>query len=351
MITLPQLAAEALGSFLAADMKDRFGVSHARLAEIIPFAARLTLECIGNSDALYHNVEHTMLITLAGHDIFKGRALLTHATPAEYSNFIVACLAHDIGYVRGVVKGDGSDGLVVDAAGRKVALPRGSSDAALAPYHVERSKLFVLDRLAEAEELDAALIAGAIEHTRFPFSSQPVSPAVDEWATLLRAADLIGQLGDPHYLKKTNALFYEFEEVGLNRQLGYESPADLVDKYPQFYWDSVSPHIQERHPLSERDRERAAVDQRPLQQCLSRRARTAPFRAAGLGRKLAFCVEPSASPGYSAAASGSALRATQAAERRSTSRPAPALTPSLANMRRYMRAPGRPAKRPIRWRV
>ena len=244
MITLPQLAAEGLGSFLAADMKDRFGGSHARLAEIIPFAARLTLECIGNSDALYHNVEHTMLITLAGHDIFKGRALLTASTPAEYSNFIVACLAHDIGYVRGVVKGDASDGLIVDAAGRKVALPRGSSDAALAPYHVERSKLFVLDRLAEAEELDGALIAGAIEHTRFPFSSQPVDPAIDEWAALLRAADLIGQLGDPHYLKKTNALYYEFEEVGLNRQLGYESPADLVDKYPQFYWDSVSPHIQ-----------------------------------------------------------------------------------------------------------
>src|SRR6266566_7164335 len=76
MITLPELAAGALGSFLASDMKDRFGSSHARLAEVIPFAARLALECIGNSDALYHNVEHTMLVTLAGHDIFKGRALL-----------------------------------------------------------------------------------------------------------------------------------------------------------------------------------------------------------------------------------------------------------------------------------
>ena len=147
MITLPKLAADALGSFLAADMKDRFGRSHVRLAEVIPFAAQLTLECIGNSDALYHNVEHTMLITLAGHDIFKGRAMLIDSTPVEYSNFIAACLAHDIGYVRGIIKGDGSDGLVVDASGRKVKLPRGSSDAALAPYHVERSKLFVLDRL------------------------------------------------------------------------------------------------------------------------------------------------------------------------------------------------------------
>ncbi len=244
MITLPHLAAEALGSFLAADMKNWFGRSHARLAELIPFAARLTLECIGNSDALYHDVEHTMLITLAGHDIFKGRALLTAATPAEYSNFIVACLAHDIGYVRGVIKGDGKDGLVVDASGRKVSLPRGSSDAALAPYHVERSKLFVLDRLADIEDLDGAQIAGAIEHTRFPYSSAPDDRDIGEWAALLRAADLVGQLGDPHYLKKTNALYYEFEEIGLNSQLGYELPADLVDQYPQFYWDSVSPYIQ-----------------------------------------------------------------------------------------------------------
>src|SRR5271163_768349 len=131
MITLPQLAAEALGSFLAADMKDRFGRSHARLAEIIPFAARLTLECIGNSDALYHNVEHTMLVTLAGHEIFKGRALLKPSNPSDYCNFIVACLTHDIGYVRGVVKGDDASGFVVDASGRKVSLPRGASDAAL----------------------------------------------------------------------------------------------------------------------------------------------------------------------------------------------------------------------------
>jgi len=245
MITLPALAAEALGSSLAADMRDRFGASHARLAETIPFAARLTLECIGNSDALYHNVEHTLLITLAGHDIFKGRALLRHSTPAEYSNFIVACLAHDIGYVRGVVKGDGDDGLVIDAAGRRVSLPRGASDAALAPYHVDRSKLFVLERFAAVEEVDDELIANAIEHTRFPFSSAPDDHLVDEWASLLRAADLVGQLGDPQYLRKANALYYEFEEVGLNKQLGYATPADLVDKYPQFYWDMVSPHIQD----------------------------------------------------------------------------------------------------------
>jgi hypothetical protein len=244
MITLPEMAAEALGAFLASDMKDRFGSSHARLAEIIPFAAKLALECIGNSDALYHDVEHTMLVTLAGHDIFKGRALLMPSTPTDYANFIVACLTHDIGYVRGVVKGDEDDRYVVDASGHKVSLPRGSSDAALAPYHVERSKLFVLDRVAPIEELDGERIARAIGFTRFPYSSWNDETDMDEEGALLRSADLIGQLGDPHYLRKANALFYEFEEIGLNRQLGYESPADLVDKYPQFYWRNISPHIQ-----------------------------------------------------------------------------------------------------------
>jgi hypothetical protein len=246
MITLPELAAGALGSFLASDMKDRFGASHTRLAELIPFAARLVLECIGNSDALYHNVEHTMLITLAGHDIFKGRALLKPSTPTDYSNFIVACLAHDIGYVRGVVKGDSDDGYIVDGTGRKISLPRGSSDAALAPYHVERSKLFVLDRIAAVEELDSARIARAIGFTQFPYGlpSDEREEKDDEEGALLRAADLIGQLGDPHYLRKANALYYEFEEIGLNKQLGYESPADIVDKYPEFYWNRISPHIQ-----------------------------------------------------------------------------------------------------------
>jgi len=151
---------------------------------------------------------------------------------------------HDIGYVRGILEGDGDGGYVVDAAANKVHLPRGSSDAALTAHHVDRSKLFVLDRIAAIEGLDAARIARAIECTRFPAAAAASGQDADEEGSLVRAADLIGQLGDPHYLRKANALFHEFEETGMNRQLGYASPADLVDRYSQFYWDSVAPHIQ-----------------------------------------------------------------------------------------------------------
>jgi hypothetical protein len=244
MITVPELAAEALSSLLASDMNRRFGSSHVRLTELVPSVARLALECIGNSDALYHNVEHTMLVTLAGHDIMKGRALLVPTLPSDYAHIMVACLLHDIGYVRGILNGDGQDGYVIDESRRTVKLPPGSSDAALFSYHVDRSKVFVMDRLAASEVFDAARIARAIEFTRFPISAAEADDQENEDGSLVRAADLIGQLGDPQYLRKANALYYEFDEAGVNRQLGYTSPADLVGLYPRFYWDSVCPHIQ-----------------------------------------------------------------------------------------------------------
>src|SRR5262245_50615525 len=242
MITVPELAADALGKFLGTYMRRRFGSSQTHLVEMVPSIARIAIECIGNSDALYHNVEHTMLVTLAGHDILRGRALHTHMPAEDYAHVIIACVTHDIGYVRGLFRDDDDEGFVVDTNGRKVSLPRGSSDAALMPYHVERSKLYVMERIEGIGSLDKRRIARAVEGTRFP-ASFPTEDS-DEEASLLRAADLIGQLGDPHYIRKANALYYEFEEAGLNRQLGYESPAHNVNLYPQFYWNSVAPHVQ-----------------------------------------------------------------------------------------------------------
>jgi hypothetical protein len=241
MMTLPELAANALEEFLGSYMRSRFG-SRTPLAEHVPNAARIALECIGNSDALYHNVEHTLLVTLAGHDILRGRTLHSHLTAEDYAHVIIACLTHDIGYVRGLFEEDDDDGFVIDATGRKLTLPRGSSDAALMPHHVDRSKLYVMRRIEGIAPLDGQRIADAIEGTRFPPDTS--ESGQEEEAAILRAADFIGQLGDPNYIRKANALYHEFEEVGINRQLGYESPADIVNRYPQFYWNTVAPHIQ-----------------------------------------------------------------------------------------------------------
>jgi hypothetical protein len=64
--------------------------------------------------------------------------------------------------------------------------------------------------------------------TRFAVPQNPKGASEKLEPKLVQAADFIGQLGDPLYARKANALYYEFEEIGMNRQLGYSSPADII---------------------------------------------------------------------------------------------------------------------------
>ena len=240
MFTVSELAADALGPFLADDFRRVFGNSEAPLAEALETAARLAMECIGITDAPYHNVEHTMMVTLCARDILRGRYLLKRTTSAEWMQVLMACLYHDIGFVRGILTDDRPPHYVATMSGEKVELPKGASDAWLNPYHVDRSKLFVLERLGGAAIVDADRIAEAIECTRFP--SDMERPVREEGA-LVRAADLIGQLGDPSYLRKAFALFCEFRECGIDKTLGYSSASDVVERYPDFFWKTISPHL------------------------------------------------------------------------------------------------------------
>jgi hypothetical protein len=232
-----------LGDYLAELYLQYFSNRRPEYAAYLGGAARLVLERLGNSDALYHNVEHTMMVTLVGQQIIRGRLLSEALSPDDWLHYTCALLIHDIGYVRGVCKGDTPTEVVIDDTGRTVAPPRGASDACLAPYHIERGKIYARERFAASEYVDEERIARSIELTRFPVPDDDDHAETTTEAALVRAADLIGQLADPFYHRKVNALFYEFEETGTARQLGYESPADLVDKYPEFFWANVQPHI------------------------------------------------------------------------------------------------------------
>jgi hypothetical protein len=86
-------------------------------------------------------------------------------------------------------------------------------------------------------------VARAIELTRFPVPEDGDHAETGTEAGLVRAADLIGQLGDPLYQRKLNALFYEFAETRITKKLGYASPAGVAGQYPQFFWSKVEPYI------------------------------------------------------------------------------------------------------------
>src|SRR5450755_837246 len=196
--TITALAANKLGKFLAKDFRRIFGPAHNDVAERLAALARSTIECLGRSDALYHNFEHTLQVTMVGRDILQGLTLSQRIEPADYGHLIVACLLHDIGYMRGVTETE----FVVDRSGKKVTLARGASDAALTPYHVDRSKLFAFERLGNSPIIDAERVAEAIEFTRFPCQLDRNASKADMEPRLVQAADLIGQLGDPMYSRK-----------------------------------------------------------------------------------------------------------------------------------------------------
>jgi hypothetical protein len=222
------------------------------LGNIIVWSARLALENIANSDALYHNVEHTVMVALAGQAVLEGKHLLDGGvSPANWADYMIALLCHDIGYVRGICKSDRDGRLVTGVGNETVEIPFGSSDAVLAPYHVDRSKVFVRERFGKGmlegmvARIDAELINSYIEMTRFPVPENDRYKDTKGYPGLVREADFIGQLGDPNRPRKATALFFEFEEIGANKQLGYHRPGDLNDKNARFYWDVVSPYIQE----------------------------------------------------------------------------------------------------------
>ena len=232
---------------LQAGYRQTYGSLKPDYADLLDWAGNMALEIIANSDALYHNVEHTLLVTLAGQEILRGKHMREGNVSCEdWLNVIVSLLCHDIGYIKGVCRQDlpwerryatGIEDIMLH-------LPVGSTDASLAPFHVDRGKLFIEERFGSHELIDAEAVKHNIELTRFPVPADEDHLDTVNYPGLVRAADLIGQLGDPRYLQKISALFYEFEETGANKTFGYRTPGDVRSNYPSFYWNVVYPYIQ-----------------------------------------------------------------------------------------------------------
>ncbi|MBM3492404.1 MAG: metal-dependent phosphohydrolase [Alphaproteobacteria bacterium] len=211
---------------------------------VIRWTGRMSMEIIANSDALYHDMEHSMLVTLVGQDILRGKHLLDGGIePREWLHFVLSLLCHDIGYVRGICPGDQDNVCVIDNKGGTVKLPPGATDAFLTPYHVERGKLFARHRFSSNPLINAEVICENIENTRFPVPTGNEKREFGSFPGLVQAADLIGQMADPGYLRKLPALFYEFEETGATERFGHKTPDDLRTAYPGFFWKMVRQHI------------------------------------------------------------------------------------------------------------
>ncbi|HEY9603112.1 MAG TPA: Npun_R2479 family HD domain-containing metalloprotein [Allocoleopsis sp.] len=232
---------------LQAGYRQIYGSLKPAHADILGRVGNMALETIANSDAPYHNVEHTILVTLAGQEVLRGKSMReSNVSCDDWLNAIVSWLCHDIGYVKGVCQNDNPAQrmYVTGLDDLAIALPVGATDASLTPFHVDRAKLFVDENFSNCWAIDSQVVKRNIELTRFPVPTGESYLDTVNYPGLVRAADLIGQLSDPRYLQKIPALFYEFEETGASKTLGYQTPEDVRKSFPHFYWNVVFSYIQ-----------------------------------------------------------------------------------------------------------
>ena len=217
---------------------------------IIADSVHASLNIISLSDAMYHDVEHTCLVTLCGQEIFCGKKVKDgNLNSKDWLHFTISLLFHDIGYVKNILPNDDGNYQIVNEAGDKVSLESGQTDASLTPYHVERGKMYINQR-SWPEYVDKKILMDLISFTQFPQPERGEPKGEDEekffaLANLVGSADLIGQLADPMYDEKIPRLFYEFKESGTSDKMGYKSSQDLRVGFPSFFINFVRPNIQD----------------------------------------------------------------------------------------------------------
>lgn len=255
-IPTPSIRMTQFESFLA-QLRDRYRAlfgTHgpdygAELTAIaLPILARLA-----EGNAPYHTVSHTQQVMEVGQAIVEGKQRVEGSLSAlDWLHYQVSLLCHDVGYLRGICVGDQvARDRYSDGQGNWVDLPATATDAALGPQHVDRGKAFVAEQFRTHPHLSARRLQRNLEMTRFPVPNEPGYHDTWHLPGICRGADLLGQLSDPHYLRRLPTLFQEFEETGMAAQMGYRTAADLRSSYPQFYWHVVYPLVRDSlHYLS-----------------------------------------------------------------------------------------------------
>ncbi len=247
MLNLQTLKIEPFAEHLATRYESTFGTLFPEQVDFLRLAAHLSLENVANGDMLYHNVDHTIMVTMVGLEIIRGKHLHEgRVSPEDGLNYLLALLCHDVGYVKGAcAKDKKGEGLFDDGKGGVAEVTETGTCALLTPFHVDRSKQFVRERFEGYHFVNFDLVVECIDRTRFPVPPGEKHQGTADLPGLARAADLVGQLGDPEYLRKIPALFFEFEELGRNEEIGCQTPGDLRRGYAQFFWEVAHRYVED----------------------------------------------------------------------------------------------------------
>ena len=237
---------DAFVTYTSGTFREAFPAAPNAYGVFLETSARSALEILLGCDCPYHDVQHTMLVTDVGQTMLRGRQIGVGDVHAEdWLHAVIAMLYHDIGYVRDLLAADTDASCQIDPSGNRVSPPAGCTDAFMTPYHVTRGAMYVEERFAGTDLVDISVVQGYIEATRFPVPRQIGMSQTDTFSAIVRAADLLGQMADPLYLKKLPRLFAEFLETGEVQRQGFANAGELRVRFPEFFENQVRPHVSE----------------------------------------------------------------------------------------------------------
>jgi hypothetical protein len=171
------------------------------------------------SNTKYHNLEHTIMVTLA-------TVRLTHGCVQSRIKFnpdnvllgLLASLFHDSGLIQKEFDRKGT--------GAKYTIGHEHRSAEFMRTNLS-SKGFSKKQMDACEHLIACTNLN-IDIADIPFHSKES----ETMGKIVASADLLGQMADRHYLEKLILLFKEFEEAGIP---GFASEGELIEKTEGFY--------------------------------------------------------------------------------------------------------------------
>lgn len=219
------------------------GLSH-DYTQSLDRAGRLALTHVARTNALYTNLDSTLLVTEVAMRVIEGRQIeCFDVSPEDWLHFILGALCMYTGFVRGVVPGDKGRTLVTDPDGGTIELERSRTDGYLIGCYIARSQMFVRHYFRDDRLIDGERLAEMIAPTQMP-TSKELDEDEASWGALLRAAQTIGLGADPRFRQRMKRMYRQLEEAGVAEKMGYRDAADVVETYPQRFWDHLLPQIQ-----------------------------------------------------------------------------------------------------------
>lgn len=227
---------------LAENYRAQFNGGHPTHEAALVDAARAALYRQSRTNALYTNLEASILLGHCAEDLLRGMAIQERVSSEDWLHFVLAALHTLVGFVREICPGDDGRECATNEFGDSVTLERGQTDGALWLYAVDRARLYVTTHYRDHEVIDADRIAAMIEYTRLPVPRADSAPQ-DQWPELLRAVQFVAAVANPRFYQRLKPLFEQLAESSLADRIGYSGATELRESYPRTFWQVIYPQI------------------------------------------------------------------------------------------------------------